>query len=137
VETNSGWSAVDYLINCHGDPDPWQAEMIVELLAAGAPVTPWHTARVVPVAAAHAARREADLAALPSSAHGWRAHEALVGMSLDVRELREAEREVQERRARVEALEREMGGGTVGSSGSGSESGSESDGPKSKLAVLV
>jgi len=66
----------------------------------------YNVARVVPFAAAHAARREAELAALPPLAHGWRAHEAFVGLSLDVRDLRDAEGAVQERRARLEVLER-------------------------------
>ena len=61
-------------------------------------------------------------------AHDWRAHEALVGLSLDVRELREAERGLLGRRARLEALERELGGLADSSGGSdGRESASTSE----------
>jgi len=90
----------------------------------------YNVARAVPIAAARAARREAELAVLPPLAHDWRAHEAFVGLSLDARELREAERAVQELRARLEALERELGGGTDGSSGS--ESGTDSSGGRER-----
>jgi hypothetical protein len=45
---------------------------------------------------------------LPVHGPSWRAHETFVGLSLDVRELREAEQMVAERRARLVALELEL-----------------------------
>ena len=67
----------------------------------------------------------AELAACLSMAHGWRAQDNFLGVSLDVGELREAQQMVAARRARLDALERELGSET--DSGSGSESGSEED----------
>jgi len=121
--TEGGWSAIDCIVAClHDRIQSWQADLIGELQSAGAPVQHYNAARVVPIAAARAARREAVLAALPPLAHDWRAHEALVSLALDVRELREAERALLERRARLEALERELGGRTDSSGGNESES---------------
>jgi len=126
--SKDGMSAIDYIVWLdHSQIQPWQTELIGELLSAGAPVQPHHAPYVVPIAAAHAARREAELAALPPLAHDWRAHDALVGLALDVRELREAERELLARRARLAVLEQGLGGGTNGSSGGSSESESESE----------
>jgi len=127
--TQDGWSAIDSIVTTSHDDriQPWHADLIGELLSAGCPVQPRHAPYVVPIAAAHAARREAELAALPALAHDWRAHEALVGLALDVRELREAERGLLERRARLAVLELELDGGTDGSGDSGSESESESE----------
>jgi len=125
-----GWSAIDRMIPIESiilsgsyQIQPWHVEAIGELLSAGCPVRHYFARYVVPTAAARAARREAELAAFPRLAHDWRAHEAFVGQALDVREMREAERELLGRRARLEALEREVGGGT----GSESESESESE----------
>jgi len=88
-----GWSAIESIVANHPSQiQPWQAEL---------------------------RPREAELAPL---AHSWRAHEALVGLALDVSDMREAERELLERRARLEALERELGSGTGSSGGSEGES---------------
>jgi hypothetical protein len=129
-----GCSAVEYMILYHGARpfEPWRAQLISDLLAAGAPVQPQYRARVLPIAAAHAARREAELAACQSMAHDWRAHETFVGLSLDVRELREAERAVEERRARVAALELELCAlGAAGSDESESDESNESESDRS------
>jgi hypothetical protein len=85
-------------------------------------------------------RREREVAARRSSAaHHWRAHEAMVGLALDMGELREAAKEVEEKRLSMAALELELcelGAGTESSdsegegeseSGSGGESGGESE----------
>jgi len=128
VNKYDGKSALDYIYwDFHSQIQPWQAELIGELLSAGAPVQPRNAPYVMPIAAAHAARREAELAALPPLAHDWRAHEALVGLALDVRELRDAERELLERCARLAVLELELGGGTGSSGGSEGASKSESE----------
>jgi hypothetical protein len=112
---------------------------IAELLASGAPVRPKYAAPVLPIAAQLSARQEAELAARRAELSSWRAHETFVGMSLDVKELRKAERELEEKRARVAALERELreleGGQreTEGSSG-GSEGGEGDDESESDCA---
>jgi hypothetical protein len=109
--------------------------LLGELLASGTVLRPRYAARLLPIAAARAARQEADLAARRSELCSWRSHEAFVGLALDVGELREAERVVEDRRARVAALELELcelGAGTTGSSSSSSseeidDEGSDSD----------
>jgi len=78
-----------------------------ELLASGTPARPVNAAPVLPIAASLSARQEAELAARRAELFSWRAHETFVGLSLDVKELREAEREAEERRTRLAALERE------------------------------
>jgi hypothetical protein len=57
-----------------------------------------------------AARNEAKLAARRSESQRGRALEDVVGLARDVKELREAEREVAAKRRRVERLERALGG---------------------------
>jgi hypothetical protein len=120
------WSAADYIISARRGRsiEPWHKQMVCELLAAGAPVRPYYVPLMPPIAAEHAERREREVAARRSSAaHNWRAHEAMVGLALDMQEMKDTEREVEERQARVEQLERQ-----VGEMGSGDESGSESGG---------
>jgi hypothetical protein len=82
--------------------------VIAELLASGAPVLPANAAVVLPIAASLGARQEAELAARRSAFRRWRAHDDLVGLALDMRELREAERAVEENERRVEALKQEL-----------------------------
>ena len=85
-----------------------------ELLAEGVTVQPQHAFIVrpiivshgVPIAAEHAERRARELAARRfSTAHNWRAHEAMLGLALDMGELKDAEKEVEEKQARVATLE--------------------------------
>jgi len=105
--------------------------LIGELLASGAPMLPKYAPVVLPIAVSHAfpvaARKEAELAArLPTAFSSWRAHEEFVALSLDFGELRAVERAVEERRARLAALEQgaggELGVGTDSSSSSSSSS---------------
>jgi len=105
---------------------------MAELLASGAPVLPENAARVLPLAASLSASQQADLAARPAELCSWRAHESFVDLALDVTELREAEREVEEKRARAAALERELrelggGGQREAESSSGGSERSEGD----------
>jgi len=116
-----GFSAIDFVTR-------GRRELIAELLVSGASVRPWHAADVLPVAVSHglplAAKKEAELAALPPLAHDWRAHEAFVGLALDVKELRAAVSEVEVKKRRVLDLEMELlalGAGTDSSSGSDEE----------------
>jgi hypothetical protein len=109
--------------------------LIGELLAAGAPMLPKYAPVVLPIAVSHAfpvaARKEAELAALlPTAFSSWRAHEEFVALSLDFGELRAAELAVEERRARLAALEQaagELGDGGEESETSSSESESAGD----------
>jgi hypothetical protein len=109
-------------------PFPTYKRLIGVLLSAGAPVVPAHLPRVLPIAAEHAERREQELAERRELAEPctWRAHEAMVGLALDMGELRQAAQAVEERQARVAALERRLGELGIGS-GSDSDSGSESE----------
>jgi ankyrin repeat protein len=70
-----------------------------------------------------------ELAARRSSAaHNWRGHEAMVGLALDMGELKDAEKEVEENLVRVAALELELCELGAGTESSGSESESEGEG---------
>jgi hypothetical protein len=95
-------------------------------------VLPQYVPHVLAIAAEHAERRDKELAARRSSAaHNWRAHEAMVGLAFDMKEMKETEKELEERQARVEQLERQveaMGSGDESGSSSESESGDESAG---------
>ena len=113
--------------------------VIAELLASGAPVRPDNASCVLPIAASLSARQDAELAARRAELCSWRAHEAFVGLSLDAKELRQAERVAEERRTRVAALERELrqlGGGErdTESSSDGSEGGEDVDESESDSA---
>jgi len=93
---------------------------------------PENAALVLPIAAPQRARQEAELVARRAELCSWRAHETFVGLSPDLKELREAEREAEAKRARVAALERELrelGGGQreTESSSDGSEGGEVDD----------
>jgi hypothetical protein len=133
--STDGYSTVDLIVNAQGTLVSWQKELIAELLVSGAPVLPRHASKVLPVAVSHglplAGQKEAELrrrrAELCSS---WHAHEAFVGLALDVGELRAAEREVAEKRRRVLELEKQLlalGAGTESSSGSDEEESDEDD----------
>ena len=67
-----------------------------------------------PITAARTQRSEAEACSC--------AHELMAGLAQDLQELSAAERAVAERRARVAALERELGEIGVGASDSGSSS---------------
>jgi len=108
-------SAVDFLVKLPGqDVPPFEEEdpraqkrrcwAIAELLASGARARPENAAHVLPIVASLSAGQHAEVAARRAELFSWRAHEAFVSLSLDVKELREAEREAEERRARVAAL---------------------------------
>jgi hypothetical protein len=132
---SKGKSAVDLTLSAvrrSGLPlQPWHKQLIGELLSSGAPVKPENLSRVLPIIASHgvqiaaasAEQRERELAARRSSgAHNWRAHDDLVGLALDMGELREAKREEEEKQRRVAELERRLGELGVGTESSGSES---------------
>jgi hypothetical protein len=128
VSHKEGWSAVDFIVHYiisqrrWRSPKPWHQQLIGELLSAGVPVHPELRSFVLPIAAEHAERRERELAARRSSgAHNWRAHEAMVGLALDMGELKGAEKEAEEKRLRVAALELELCELGVGTDSSGSE----------------
>jgi len=104
---------------------------MAELLASGAPLRPDRAARVLPIVASLSAGQHAELVARRAALSSWRAHETFVGLSLDVKELREAEREAEGRRARVAALERglqALGARTDDGSSSDGEGSSSSSG---------
>jgi len=99
---------------------------MAELLASGPPLRPDIAARVLPIVASLSAVQHAKLTARRAELCSWRAHETFVGLSLDAKELREAEREVEAKRARVAALEQELQ-----ALGDGTDDGSSSDGDSS------
>jgi hypothetical protein len=103
----SGYSALDKLAQSMGSnpPPPWKLRAIQELLSSRVPVR----ASVLPIVARFAERREAELARRNrSGAMHWRAHEDMVGLAFDFKELREAEEAVRVREARVQKLEEEL-----------------------------
>jgi len=95
-----GLEATDLLAS-----QPWRLGLAAKLVAAGAPLSDSEAARLLPIAAAHAQRQQAEMAARRSEALRWRAHDALVGLALDKQEEREAEGLVAAKRRRAAELE--------------------------------
>jgi len=134
---DDGFSAVDFIVDGtrHGPWIPSQNELFAELLVAGASVLPRHAAAVLPVAVSHglplAAQKEAELCRRPAElCSSWSAHEAFAGLALDVKELREAENEVEDKWQHLLELKMELlalGLGAGSSSGSDEEEEEESD----------
>lgn len=128
MRRSDGASAVDLLVDtirqsasngaAWGGVQPWHRTVIAELLVSGAPVLPRSADIVLPIAVSHgfsrAARSEAELAARRSERGRQRAREDLVGLARDVAELREAEKAVRRREARVAELEEALGEGEGG-----------------------
>jgi hypothetical protein len=79
--------------------------VIAELLVSGVHVLPQNAAVILPIAASLGERQEAEMAARRSESRRWRAHEAIVGLAFDQQELRDAERAVEARCARLRELE--------------------------------
>jgi ankyrin repeat protein len=116
---SDGRSALDGLVSYSWTP--WRRETVGAMLALGVPVHHWNAARVLPVAASRAERGLAELAARRSESRRWRAHDDVVGLALDMVELREDRRVLEEKRRRLTELEKELGvnGGNSGGGGSG------------------
>jgi len=105
--TNCG--AIDFLLFAtQAQLAPWHRQVIGELLASGAPVWPPHAAPVLPSAAERAQQGEDELAARRSESRRWRAHEDVSDLAQEAEELSGAQQGVEERRARVAALEAEL-----------------------------
>jgi len=125
---DNGFSAVDFIRTQRRlFPELWQVEVMAELLVSGASVLPQHAADVLPVVMSHVLPLAAQKEAAGRSAQlcsSWRAHEAFVGLVLDVQELEAAEKDVEGKRQRVLELKMELlalGAGTESSSGSDEE----------------
>jgi hypothetical protein len=113
--TKQGDSAIDWLVwaqrldgqgTAFKPFEPWQLEVVAELRRSGTPVQPRFAAALLPSAAAHANRLDAELAARRSPSRRWRAHDCLVQLAFDHLEMREAEEGVRRREARLVELER-------------------------------
>jgi hypothetical protein len=138
---DDGFSAADDLVKAalEESTDAWTNELIIdarhrrllyELLASGAPVLPQHAPFALQIVASFGPDAGPELAARRSESRRWRAHDDLVGLALDMRDLREAKEGLDSRQARVEALTqelRELGAGSgTDESESESSSGDES-----------
>jgi ankyrin repeat protein len=111
---NNGSSAIDLLVWAQRTDDtptafkpfePWQLEVVAELRRSGAPVKPRFAAALLPAAAAHANRLDAELAARRSESRRWRAHDCFVQLAFDYRDRREADEAVARSEARLVELE--------------------------------
>jgi hypothetical protein len=127
--SNDGQSALDLLLASGTPPEAWKREAAAELLSSGAPVQPQNASHVLSIAARLAERRWAEAAAHADDPPTWQVHEAMVGLALDMREVREVDEVVRVKEARVAELEEELrarggeeseGGSEGGGSGGGS-----------------
>ena len=95
-------------------------DVAAELLRRGSPFLPDAAGTLVPVAAEVMQAQEEEMRERRSEGRRWRAHDDVVGLAFDMRDVREEvvadEAEVAHKRRRVEELEEELG---IGSGGRG------------------
>lgn len=88
---------------------PWQEQVVAELLSSGAPVKPVTARRVLPIAVSLMQRKKDRLAWLEWEKHwDWRGHDEVVGLVYDLRYMQEDEGEEAALLARVEAAKAEL-----------------------------
>ena len=105
----SGWSALDQLVTrSHLADEPWYRAALRELLRSGVPVHPDNAHLALAYAARAGSRLGARAAASARLPPPWQAHEAAVGLALDLQELRDVDEGVRVREARVAELERAL-----------------------------
>jgi hypothetical protein len=131
-------TALDYLVHLQrmhgwaaeaGAPrtlEPWRRSVAAAMLRKGAPFLPDAAPLLLGAAGAAAQAQGEEMGDRRSEHRRWRAHDALVGLALDLSDARAEEEETGRKRRRVEELEAELGivaGGEGGCSAGGAGEG--------------